>query len=332
MSHWPWRSLALTAAGVIIVTVMLMPDPTPQDYSSLSTAELVDRLGSPRNVVRQAAAGQLIVRGKTVTPDLIRMARTAAPDQLREIVAILEELMLGSDERVAQLAEEGLEELVSSGPQRVSELSQRTLLRNAALRHNRALAHLNRLGATVLVPEGTLRTDTRDTESIRAGPRNYLARVVVLDREWQGGDAGLKHIARLYPGDPLMVHVTEDAPVSEEGLQKLRTVRPETFIRRPHEGCLGISYSRDESVLVVTGIVPNSPADQAGLRVGDILQSLDGEPLGHVRQMATLARSRRPGDLVRLVVIRSHSSPVQTLTLELRLGSDFGTGVCACVE
>jgi hypothetical protein len=333
MSNWPWRSLVLLVAGGFIVTVMLVPDPSPQDYSSLSTAELVDRLSSPRSVVRQAAAGQLIVRGKTIAPELVRAAQTAAPNQLREIVAILEELMLSSDVGVSELAEESLEELARSPVRSAADLAARTLLRNATLRHNRAMAHLDRLGATVHVAvHQELRTDARAPD-FSASPRTHLTtRLVILDGNWLGGDAGLKHIGRLFPGDLLMVHVDDDAAVSEAGLQQLRMARPDTLIRRPDQGCLGISYSRDSSDTVVTGVVPNSPADRAGLRPGDVILSIDNEPLRQFQQLSTLTRERRPGDAIRLVLNRYQGSTPMTMSIELRLGSDFRTGVCACVE
>uniref|UniRef100_A0A7C4LL63 PDZ domain-containing protein n=1 Tax=Schlesneria paludicola TaxID=360056 RepID=A0A7C4LL63_9PLAN len=333
MSNWPWRSLVLLVAGGFIVTVMLVPDPSPQDYSSLSTAELVDRLASPRSVVRQAAAGQLIVRGKTIAPELVRAAQTAAPNQLREIVAILEELMLSSDVRVSELAEESLEELAGSPVRSAADLAARILLRNATLRHNRAMAHLDCLGATVHVAvHQELRTDARAPD-FSASPRTHLTtRLVILDGNWLGGDPGLKHIGRLFPGDLLMVHVDDDAAVSEAGLQQLRIARPDTVIRRPDQGCLGISYSRDSSDTVVTGVVPNSPADRAGLRPGDVILSIDNEPLRQFQQLSTLTRERRPGDAIRLVLNRYQGSTPVTMSIELRLGSDFRTGVCACVE
>jgi membrane protease YdiL (CAAX protease family) len=48
----------------------------------------------------------------------------------------------------------------------------------------------------------------------------------------------------------------------------------------------------------ITRVMPGSAADVAGLRVGDVVTALDGEPVADTPSMARVVRSRRVGDKV----------------------------------
>ena len=343
----------MVACGFIL-TVVLAPDPRPQDLSSLTMSQLVELLGSPREVVRQAAAGQIIVRGKTVAPDLALAAALASPAQLKEIMAILNELLLSSDEQVAEAAETALEQTVNSENESAADMASRVLHRNTNLRHTRALAQIVRLGGAVSLVTGnetaaddTLADETfadnimadRPTaeqsasanEPANPPPMRIASRMIFLDRHWQGGDAGLRYVRRvgLYPGEPLSLHIADDAPVTEDALRLLRAQREKTRIRRPDDGCMGVAYSEDpNSPPVILTVFPDSPADRAGLRHGDWIAAIEGERVEQFRQVAHYAREHRPGKTLELIVRRESKEFRVTLTL----GSDFGTGVCRCVE
>ena len=49
---------------------------------------------------------------------------------------------------------------------------------------------------------------------------------------------------------------------------------------------------------------PNTPAERAGLRQGDVIVAVDGEPVRRVNELQRIIASHRPGDEVRLDVIR----------------------------
>lgn len=335
MRNLPWRSVLLVVAGAFIATVILVPDPKPQDLSSLSASQLVELLDSRRQAVRQAAAGQLIARGKTVAPDLVVASVFASPDQLREIMAILNELLLSSDQQVAEAAETALEQAERSENKSAADMASRVLLKNTTLRHTRAMAQIVRLGGAVMMVAGnesvTDESTTREEDMPMAATRPRIAsRVVVLDRNWQGGDAGLKHVRRIgYPGEPLSLHVADDAPVTEEALRRLRAEREKTLIRRPHHGCMGVIYSEDPTAPpVIIGVISDSPAERAGLRTGDWIVSVDGATVEGFAHVAGWARDHRPGETLELVVRRG----VDAVPVSLTLGTDFGTGVCRCVE
>jgi putative serine protease PepD len=67
--------------------------------------------------------------------------------------------------------------------------------------------------------------------------------------------------------------------------------------------------------LYVTAVDPTGPAQAAGLRVGDIITTINGQPATSVDQLVTLTLTEKPGDKVDLVYQRSGSSATATLTM-----------------
>jgi len=66
---------------------------------------------------------------------------------------------------------------------------------------------------------------------------------------------------------------------------------------------------------LVVEVVEDSPADRAGLRVGDLIVSVDGESLSNDVSLADLIQAREPGDEVKLTVQRAGRERTITVTL-----------------
>ncbi|HEV8639392.1 MAG TPA: trypsin-like peptidase domain-containing protein [Chloroflexota bacterium] len=95
---------------------------------------------------------------------------------------------------------------------------------------------------------------------------------------------------------------------------------------------LDATIARDQGLAVqsgvlIVGIVPNSPAARAGLRGGqgqneriprggDVITALDGQPVGNTRQLTEALAGRKPGDPVRLTIVRGGAT--QTLAVQLQ--------------
>ena len=75
----------------------------------------------------------------------------------------------------------------------------------------------------------------------------------------------------------------------------------QTFGLKPTEG------------VIVTGVLQNGPAASAGLRPGDLLQKVAGQPVNNVGELLTQIASLTPGKSVKLDVMRRQ----QSLTLEV---------------
>ena len=67
--------------------------------------------------------------------------------------------------------------------------------------------------------------------------------------------------------------------------------------------------------LYITAVDPAGPAQAAGLRVGDIITTINGQPATSVDQLVTLTLTEKPGDKVDLGYSRNGSSATATLTM-----------------
>ena len=329
MDRWYWGWCGLFVAMVALI--FFLPDPTAQQLSNLTNQQLLDMLRSPRAVEREAAAGQLLARSKTIIPTLSAAATTAQESEIPVIMALLQELFLSSDPAVAETAEVTLEELGRQSNTSVADAATSVLKENLMLRHARALAFLRQLG-------GRMRDSASPMESPRASSPGYdqswlaQSHVFIFDKQWHGGDDGLKYLLRVFPYESLSLHVTRDAPISEPALQQLRTRRQRVSVRREDESCLGVlvddTRQPNSTGVRFSQVVTNSPAARAGLRRGDRLVEFNGRPIGTFADLQLCAVSCKPGDRVELKIDRLGL----LYHVKLPLGSDFGTGVCGCHE
>jgi S1-C subfamily serine protease len=67
--------------------------------------------------------------------------------------------------------------------------------------------------------------------------------------------------------------------------------------------------------LLVTGLVEGSPADQAGLFVGDVIVGFEGEPVQEPEQLVMLLRGDRVGKAVAVTVLRGGVAEDVSLTV-----------------
>ena len=66
---------------------------------------------------------------------------------------------------------------------------------------------------------------------------------------------------------------------------------------------------------VVADVTPDSPAADAGLRVGDVVVAIDDQPINGSGGLVGVIRDHRPGDEVSIVVVRDGDEVTLTATL-----------------
>jgi S1-C subfamily serine protease len=92
----------------------------------------------------------------------------------------------------------------------------------------------------------------------------------------------------------------------EEILRVVEQLRVQTGPRA--EGYLGVGVSRRTdggAGAIITSVEPDSPAFAAGIRVGDVVLSVDGEPIDGQTSLMAAIRDSAPGQSVEIVLFRS---------------------------
>ena len=79
----------------------------------------------------------------------------------------------------------------------------------------------------------------------------------------------------------------------------------------------GLGLKRDQGV-VLADVAPGSPADRAGLSIGDIVLSLDGKPMENGRQLSVNLYRREVGDNVKLEILRGDKPTSVTVAVAER--------------
>jgi putative serine protease PepD len=79
---------------------------------------------------------------------------------------------------------------------------------------------------------------------------------------------------------------------------------------------LGVHGEPHEGGCLVTAVVPGSAAESAGLQVGDLVTSLDGEAVADMRSLTQAVRSKLVGQEVVVELIRGGKAERVTAVLK----------------
>ncbi|WP_448595048.1 S1C family serine protease [Thermoflexus hugenholtzii] len=83
----------------------------------------------------------------------------------------------------------------------------------------------------------------------------------------------------------------------------------------PETPWLGVVVTHDADGARILQVVPNSPAEEAGLRPGDRITAVNGETVNDRHPLPEILRRHRPGETVRLTVIRDGQERTFSVTL-----------------
>jgi serine protease Do len=82
-----------------------------------------------------------------------------------------------------------------------------------------------------------------------------------------------------------------------------------------------LNVSVDEAV-VLSAVYPNTPAAKAGLKAGDVLVRIDGQPVGESDALVREIGTHRPGEKLKLTYLRGGKEAEATVTLAERPAED----------
>jgi serine protease DegQ len=66
---------------------------------------------------------------------------------------------------------------------------------------------------------------------------------------------------------------------------------------------------------IVAQVAPGGPADQAGIKVGDVITSIAGQPITSAEDLLAALRKHKPGDVVDVVIDRNGTTKTVSVTL-----------------
>jgi serine protease DegS len=114
---------------------------------------------------------------------------------------------------------------------------------------------------------------------------------------------GLAAVARYSLAIPLELYLERRAALEDEAPPS-----------RPRRAWLGFYPQGFDGGVALTGIVPEGPADQAGLERGDLILSVDGTPVASLRELYTALWEHVPGESIGLQVLRESAIRVVEVT------------------
>ena len=104
--------------------------------------------------------------------------------------------------------------------------------------------------------------------------------------------------------------------------------RPNVMVLDGRGAQLGVSVSdvdvKGTAGVRIDDVDPDSPADAAGLREGDVVVEFDGERVRSARQFTRLVQETPDGRTVKIAVMRNGQKQVRDATPENRVTMDFG--------
>lgn len=81
-------------------------------------------------------------------------------------------------------------------------------------------------------------------------------------------------------------------------------------------GSIGVTVRQEHATVMVTGVKRNGPAAAVGVRVGDVVLRLNGEPVTAPRQFYRRVVDSPPGSVVRLELLRGGTVEVLEVPVE----------------
>ena len=268
----------------------------------------VEDLGSDQFARREAAARSLERVGREALEPLAAAMRAGDLEVVARGVEIVRGMLDSDNPDVAAEAEHALEELAERGEEPVAHMAASVLEFHFLGMGDEARSRLELLGATI-TPE----------------PGGGAGIDVLIGAGWRGTAEDLRQVARLRGVARVSLHgVAIDGSVvavlgrlrglrilnlygtgiDDQAARALAARLPDAEIDMRKGGKLGVSAAGLAGPCEIRQVQPGSAAELGGLRSGDVVVAIDGEPINGFEALTACVARHGPGESITLSVER----------------------------
>ena len=326
-----FRELSILVAGASLIGALAaIPEATAdeiaqvnQDRPAASPDEIsawIDELDDNRYLVRERATRNLLDSGDAALDALLAAANADRPEPADRAVWILRRLGRSPDTDLAIAALERLIQL--RGRPRLVEKAEWELAERSVIACEQRLAPL---GAELSVQFEPIEVANMvPMLQLRLGP------------QWQGTIDDLRPVAQLRHQlhfrlegaaiDDAAVKLFEEKEklahlqlrytnVTPAAVDALKQRHPEAVVYVRNAALLGVSAENHANGVLVQHVEQGTAAAAAGIVPGDIITSLDGQPLPDFDRLTVRIAQRRPGEKIDVEILRGGERQKLNVTL-----------------
>jgi hypothetical protein len=288
-------------------------------------AAWIKDLDDQRYQVREEASQHLVGAESAALDPLLTVANGDRPEPADRAIWIMRRFSHSKDEALSRAALEHLADLEnrpSLVAKALTELAQRDI--------NACQERLTPLGADLVM----------QIEPI--DPPNVAAVLTLrLGSRWHGTTDDLLQVAQLkqqryfrLEGAPINDEVAKmfsdkeklsvlqliDTKVSPTAVDAIKEKHPDATVYVRNQALLGVQAENHAAGVRVIFVQPNSAADKAGIKQGDVISTIDGHKLADFDRLTARIAQHQPGDKIDLEILRNE----KPTTLQVVLGSRAG--------
>jgi len=332
------RAIANSNPGVLVIVAVLLatstlraeedkkpgePDKPAAQPSAEEIAAWVGQLDDARYLAREQATRNLLEAGPAALDTLLTTANGERPEPSDRAVWIMRRMARSRDDAQAIAALEHIVQL-SNRPALVEkadiELAERSLVA--------CQSRLSPLGAEIAL-------EPTQIDLVTVVPMLHVR----LGDKWKGKPEDLKCLADLRRqqyfrldgkaiNDTVVKYFVDkeslgilhlwNVQVSADMVDELKAHHPGATVFVRGEAMMGVAAESRPGGVAVTRVEPESGAATAGIIAGDIINSMDGQPLPDFDRLTARIAQHRPGDSVELEFDRGGERKKVTVLLGRR--------------